>query len=229
MQLHVKKIDNASILGHRSLLANVDGEATGNAVGAAVTLEEPDWDVPESVESVIEILINGMQDKDTIVRWSSSKGIGRITQRLPKDLGQDIVNSIVDLFSINTFINSRMDMDISNCSDQTWHGACLALAELARRGLMLPDKLPEVIMWVQKALKFDQRRGSNSVGSHVRDAACYVCWSFARAYAPEIMKPFVEQLSSTLVIASLFDREINVRRAASAAFQENVGRQVGPI
>ncbi len=58
----------------------------------------------------------------------------------------------------------------------------------------------------------------------MRDAACYVVWSFARAYSPEIMKPYVPVISRNLVTMAVFDREVNCRRAASAAFQENVGR-----
>jgi hypothetical protein len=74
-------------------------------------------------------------------------------------------------------------------------------------------------------IQYDLPRGSHSVGSHVRDAACYVCWAFARAYAPTILRPYVQELSKAIVIASLFDREINCRRAASASFQECVRRQ----
>ena len=70
------------------------------------------------------------------------------------------------------------------------------------------------------------KRGSHSIGAHVRDAACYVCWSFARAYAPSVLESFVGNIAKNLVVVSVFDREINVRRASSAAFQENVGRQV---
>ena len=54
-------------------------------------------------------------------------------------------------------------------------------------------------------------------GSHVRDAACYVCWAFARAYDPEVVKLHVKKIANALVIATVFDREINCRRAASVS------------
>ena len=101
----------------------------------------------------------------------------------------------------------------------------MALAELCRRGLLLPARLDEFVPILEKALVYDINLGNHSIGAHVRDAACYVVWSFARAYAPEIMRPHVMALASKLVNISLFDREVNCRRAASATFQEAVGRQ----
>jgi len=99
------------------------------------------------------------------------------------------------------------------------------LAELCRRGLLLPNRLANFVPILEKALVFDINLGNHSVGAGVRDAACYVVWSFARAYTPDIMKPHVDTLSNMLIIESLFDREVNCRRAASATFQECVGRQ----
>ena len=78
---------------------------------------------------------------------------------------------------------------------------------------------------VCEALAYDVRRGSHSVGAHVRDAAAYVCWAFARAYEPRVLAPFVPALACSMLQCAVFDREVNCRRACSAAFQENVGRQ----
>ena len=33
------------------------------------------------------------------------------------------------------------------------------------------------------------------IGSHVRDGACYVCWSFARAYEPKEILPHVHEIA----------------------------------
>lgn len=67
-------------------------------------------------------------------------------------------------------------------------------------------------------------KGYMSVGQNIRDSACYVCWAFARAYDPRDLQPFVQRIATGLLIVTVFDREINCRRAASAAFQESVGR-----
>ncbi|KAI5277353.1 Tubulin-Specific Chaperone D [Manis pentadactyla] len=201
--------------GCRSLAANLQLCAQGRReLKAPVETadSDEDCDVPEEVESVIEQLLVGLKDKDTIVRWSAAKGIGRMAARLPKELADDVVGSVLECFSFQE-------------TDGAWHGACLALAELGRRGLLLPSRLADVVAVILKALTYEEKRGACSVGTNVRDAACYVCWAFARAYEPQELKPFVTAISSTLVIAAVFDRSVNCRRAASAAFQENVGRQ----
>lgn len=55
-----------------------------------------------------------------------------------------------------------------------------------RRGLLLPERLARAGPLVTRALQYDVRRGAGGVGAHVRDAACYVCWAFARAYSPKV-------------------------------------------
>ena len=47
--------------------------------------------MPESMEEVIEELLVGLKDKDTVVRWSAAKGIGRVTGRLPQDLADEVL------------------------------------------------------------------------------------------------------------------------------------------
>ncbi|XP_022608201.1 tubulin-specific chaperone D isoform X3 [Seriola dumerili] len=203
--------------GSRSLAANLSmsqSATTSEAVTPDMDTQEQeeDYDIPEEVETVIEHLLVGLKDKETIVRWSAAKGIGRVTGRLPKELADEVVGSLLDCFSFQE-------------TDNAWHGGCLALAELGRRGLLLPSRLTDVVPLIIKSLTYEEKRGACSVGSNVRDAACYVCWSFARAYEPKELEPYVTQIASALLITAVFDRNVNCRRAASAAFQENVGRQ----
>ena len=40
--------------------------------------------------------------------------------------------------------------------------------------------------------------------THVRDAACYVCWAFARAFDAAVMAPHVAQLAQSLPVVVTF-------------------------
>jgi hypothetical protein len=200
--------------GKRSLVENLMMKGTESTQREAFTninksspLSDDLFFVPDQVEDAADQLLRSLTDPATIVRWSAAKGIGRLTERLPAVCADDVLDAILKICS---------DLE----QDRAWHGACLALAELARRGLLLPERLGEVIPIVVRAIGYDVRRGQHSVGTHVRDAACYTCWAFARAYEPSVLRPHVRMLSVALVLTSLFDREVNCRRAASAAFQE---------
>eukprot|EP00873_Tetraselmis_striata_P016212 jgi/Tetstr1/436476/TSEL_025304.t1 len=190
----------------------------GGGGGGGAPCADPDaarggeeFEVVEETEEAIELLLTGLKDKDTVVRWSSAKGLGRVLGRLPRDLGDEVVNCIMELM-------------VRTEPDSAWHGSCLALAELVRRGLLLPNRLPDTVPLIVDALHYDVRRGPHSVGAHVRDAAAYVCWAFARAYTAEVMADATAALAPSLLTVSCYDREVNCRRAASAAFQEIVGR-----
>ncbi|KAF0701134.1 Aste57867_8357 [Aphanomyces stellatus] len=199
--------------GLRSLEANLNLKAAETPMPMKEFQIDDDIEVPEELEQVVDVLLCGLRDRDTIVRWSAAKGIGRITARLPFEFADDIVQSVLLLFSPSE-------------SDAAWHGASLAIAELSRRCVLLPERLPEAVSAVSSALMYDVRRGAHSIGAHVRDAACYACWSFARAYEPSLFLPYLQQtLAPIMLTVCAFDRELNCRRAAAAAFQESVGRQ----
>lgn len=172
----------------------------------------------EPLEVVLDALMTGLSHLQYYVRWSCAKGIGRLTARLPKELARDVADSVVALLTEDELAQAR--------PDASWQGACLAIAELARRGLLLPAETPfqQALNAVQSAACFDVRRGATTVGQNVRDAACYVVWSIARAYDAQHVAPFASCIASAMVPLALLDREVNCRRAASAALQECVGR-----
>lgn len=180
-----------SIIGYE----DIESEEVQNALGVAV-----------------HVLLRGLCDKDTVVRWSSAKGIARVASKLDTVFVEQIMEALLDM------MNSLL------ASENTWHGGCLAIAEMTRRNMIPGSSIPDLVPLIQQGLTYEVRRGYSSVGNNVRDAAAYICWSLARTQTKDDMRAAFRDLAPVLMTSACYDREINCRRAAAAAFQECVGR-----
>lgn len=122
--------------GSRSLLHNLQqsSDEAFDLKNEYLTDEnnEDDIAVPEEIEEIIEELLQALRSVSSDVRWSAAKGIGRVTSRLPKSLGDEVVGSVIDLLNQTE-------------PHEAWHGGCLAIAELAKRGLLLPYRLETMV------------------------------------------------------------------------------------
>lgn len=152
-------------MGSRSLLQNLENQKEEakeeQDTGFKYDENEDDLDSDcdfEGLEAIIATLLEHLKDQDTSIRWTAAKGIGRITGRLTLELADQIVEDILKCFDENE-------------TDSSWQGGCLALAELCRGGLLLPERLEQVMPKLKQALLYDINRGNHSIGAHVRDAA----------------------------------------------------------
>src|SRR5271170_1713405 len=78
-----------------------------------------------------------------------------------------------------------------------------------------------------QAMTFDFVKGQKPVGNAVRDAACYAIYSIVRTVKPNdsTLNPLILPIAVQLVCVATLDPSTTIRRAASAAYQELVGRQ----
>ncbi|EDN06035.1 conserved hypothetical protein [Histoplasma mississippiense (nom. inval.)] len=136
--------------------------------------------------------------------------------------------------------------NISAVCPQKWQGLILTLAHLLYRRSPPTALLPQVLQSLVSGLDFEQRSSTgSSVGTNVRDASCFGIWALARKYttselqdldAQELKVTTNQEDGSTLqalvielVCAACLDPSGNVRRGASAALQELVGRHPDAI
>ncbi|MCJ1251940.1 hypothetical protein MMC30_009178 [Trapelia coarctata] len=130
--------------------------------------------------------------------------------------------------------------DLSAVNPLQWQGLVLTLSHMLFRGSPSRDQLPKVLAALTTAIGFEQRSTSGvSSGTSVRDAACFGIWSLARRYSTaELMAVDISTLSTgshgatsvlqiiadELVVTASTDPSGNIRRGASAALQELIGR-----
>lgn len=114
-----------------------------------------DFNVPSLVEDSLEDIFSYLQARDTVVRWSAAKGLSRISERLPRDFADQVLDTLIGLFEIHApgegeGEDEEAKMQLPASAEGTWHGACLAIAEFARRDLISAERLSDVLRWMSR-------------------------------------------------------------------------------
>jgi hypothetical protein len=71
------------------------GAGSDNAADKAQ--EEQQLEIAAEIEEILGVLLASCADRDTVVRWSAAKGVGRLAGCLPQDLAEEVVDGALAL------------------------------------------------------------------------------------------------------------------------------------
>ncbi|KAL8718277.1 MAG: hypothetical protein Q9225_004568 [Loekoesia sp. 1 TL-2023] len=235
---------------HRSFAVHL---LSGNVLPAGSLADGSDL-----LGTIVDHLLTTLGDKDNRVRFAASKALSIIVQKLDLEMTTQLVDDITKRLQADVVLESiksgarilpplalnpaSLKQDLSAVDSLRWQGLILTLSHLLFRHSTPQRRLTAVVGHIMDGLDFEQRSSTGvSVGSAVRDAACFGMWSLARKYTTrELLRVAASSirsrksphkhtsvfgvLAAELVVTATLDPEGNIRRGASAALQELVGR-----
>ena len=217
----------------------------------------------EMLEGFIDYLLMALADKDTPIRFAASKALSMITLKLDLAMAAEVAEAVIGSLGENLLYempgNGKLVAATELPLEETvtlrpvltavdplrWQGLMLTLAHLLYRRCPPVYQLPDILKALLNGLDFEQRTPTGvSIGTGVRDAACFGLWALSRKYSTsELMKVSLEAfqfstavntnaratnvlqvVACTLVNAACLDPSGNIRRGSSAALQELIGR-----
>ncbi|POR31903.1 Tubulin-specific chaperone D [Tolypocladium paradoxum] len=220
-----------------------------SVVGLLLRKSSQDMAGMQLTETAIGYLLESVSDSDTPVRLSASKALSIITLKLDPGMASQVVEAVLESLNRNVLWikpsggpGAKPVRDLSAVNHLEWHGLMLTLSHLLYRRSPPARQLSDIIHALLLGLSFDQRGTSGgSVGANVRDAACFGIWAIARRYTSKELlavptksvfaakshpatSSILQVLGTELVMTASLDPAGNIRRGASAALQELIGR-----
>ncbi|KAI1210810.1 tubulin folding cofactor D C terminal-domain-containing protein [Annulohypoxylon truncatum] len=203
----------------------------------------------EMVEISISYLLERVADNDTPVRLAASKALSIITLKLEPEMASEVIEAVLGALNQNVlWVKNKSNpsapptKDITMVDPLEWHGLMLTLSHLLYRRSPPAENLSDIIHALLMGLSFEKRNPTGgSIGSNVRDASCFGIWALARRYSTsELLQvqtksvlvarghdpaaSILQVIATELVVTASLDPAGNIRRGASAALQELIGR-----
>ncbi|KAM0136189.1 hypothetical protein ACHAO1_004666 [Botrytis cinerea] len=191
--------------------------------------------IDDTLSDSVDFMLQSLLDPSTPVRLAASKALSVVILKVEPEQAYEFVLAIFEM------LEALPTTDVLN-----WHGQILTLSHLLYRHAAPPKLLNKVIVSLLKALSFEGKSTSgSSIGTNVRDAACFGIWALARRYSTAELQDIdiksegyrhatntsstIQTLATHLVVSACLDPAGNIRRGASAALQELIGRHPNTI
>lgn len=202
-------------------------------------------DPTTTLEEVIEALLEAVGDGDTPVRYAASKALSIVTLKLDTEMAEEVIEAVLGSLNESVYWQGTK-RNLSGVNPLRWHGLTLTLSHLLYRKAIPTHQLPDVLNALLLSLGFEQRSPTGgSIGTNVRDAACFGIWALSRRYSTDELlavqtssirasehradMSVPQTLAIELVVAACLDPAGNIRRGSSAALQELIGRHPNTI
>ncbi|KAF7871807.1 hypothetical protein EAF04_003914 [Stromatinia cepivora] len=191
--------------------------------------------IDDILSDCVDFMLQSLLDPSTPVRLAASKALSVVILKVQPEQAYEFVLAIFEM------LEALPTTDVLN-----WHGQILTLSHLLYRHAAPIGLLDKVIVFLLKALSFEGKSSSgSSIGTNVRDAACFGIWALARRYPTAELQDIdiksegfshamntsstIQTLATHLVVSACLDPAGNIRRGASAALQELIGRHPNTI
>ncbi|KAL4771088.1 tubulin folding cofactor D C terminal-domain-containing protein [Aspergillus nidulans var. acristatus] len=260
----VSKIILSSALARKTMIKIVRS-ITVMALSLSEKSSSPlsDDQVSYILEEAINHCLTALADKDTPIRFAASKSLSIVTLKLDPDMATEVIEAVTGSLEENILYETRqgkiitpsearrvgtstLKRNLSAVDAQRWQGLILTLGHLLFRHAPPTQQLPNVLQPLVSGLDFEQRSSTgSSVGTGVRDAACFGIWAISRKYTTQellainrqaihssvaqVEVSILQMLAIELVCVACVDPSSNIRRGASAALQELIGRHPNTI
>lgn len=172
----------------------------------------------EGIEIVITWFEIEFSHKNTDTRFTLARQYSKMLTRIDECLSIDLMLEMLD----NAHQLASESADYVN-SDRL-HSYLLCLAELLRLGLVDVNGFDKLVETLNHTFFFQQTRITHIAGSNIRDASNFIAWSLAKYQRKTLEPNIVMSIFTDLLQVSCFDKEIIIRRSATAALQELIGR-----
>lgn len=207
-----------------------------------------------AIQDLIRLQFEELENPTTVVRYAAGKALGHVVSGQATSMSAEILDFLFSNLDqdweewrermphyhhgLNLGADDEMNMDLTTFSvpnHDLWHGHLLALAHMLMMRAVPSQFLARCCQSAIVALSFSQISPSGTlIGENVRDAACWCVWALARKYvdAEELWNgstSYLQTLATELIQVACLDPTNNIRRAASAALQELIGRNPNKI